>query len=69
MHEGAPSHFVISESNTRAAIEVVARNSPADGVPQKPEAWLLHAACNGIIEAAGHESGPEKVPEISPTNR
>ena len=25
---------------------------PADGVPQKPEAWLLHAARNRIVDAA-----------------
>ncbi|MBI2517504.1 MAG: RNA polymerase subunit sigma-70 [Opitutae bacterium] len=27
---------------------------PADGVPQKPEAWLLHAARNRQIDAARH---------------
>ena len=27
---------------------------PADGVPQKPEAWLLHAARNRLIDAARH---------------
>jgi RNA polymerase sigma factor (sigma-70 family) len=27
---------------------------PADGVPQKPEAWLLHAARNRIIDAVRH---------------
>jgi len=27
---------------------------PIDGVPQKPEAWLLHAARNRIIDAARH---------------
>src|SRR6266567_2973572 len=25
---------------------------PADGVPQKPEAWLLHAARNRLIDAS-----------------
>ena len=25
---------------------------PADGIPQKPEAWLLHAARNRLIDAA-----------------
>lgn len=27
---------------------------PADGVPQKPEAWLLHAARNRLIDAVRH---------------
>ena len=27
---------------------------PGDGVPQKPEAWLLHAARNRLIDAARH---------------
>jgi RNA polymerase sigma-70 factor, ECF subfamily len=27
---------------------------PTDGVPQKPEAWLLHAARNRLIDAARH---------------
>src|SRR5687767_1001237 len=27
---------------------------PADGVPLKPEAWLLHAARNRLIDAARH---------------
>jgi len=27
---------------------------PADGVPQKPEAWLLHAARNRLVDAARH---------------
>lgn len=27
---------------------------PADGVPEKPEAWLLHAARNRLIDAARH---------------
>ena len=25
---------------------------PVDGIPQKPEAWLLHVARNGMIDAA-----------------
>jgi RNA polymerase sigma-70 factor, ECF subfamily len=28
---------------------------PTDGVPQKPEAWLLHVARNRIIDAARHD--------------
>ncbi len=28
---------------------------PMDGIPQKPEAWLLHAARNRLIDAARHQ--------------
>ncbi|MFY9925645.1 MAG: sigma factor, partial [Opitutaceae bacterium] len=28
------------------------RRWPADGIPEKPEAWLLHAARNRLIDAA-----------------
>ncbi len=28
---------------------------PVDGVPEKPEAWLLHAARNRLIDAARHQ--------------
>ena len=34
------------------AIAVALERSPRDGVPQKPEAWLLHAARNRVIDAA-----------------
>jgi RNA polymerase sigma-70 factor, ECF subfamily len=34
------------------AIATALERWPADGVPQKPEAWLLHAARNRIIDAA-----------------
>jgi RNA polymerase sigma-70 factor (ECF subfamily) len=34
------------------AIAAALQRWPADGVPQKPEAWLLHAARNRIIDAA-----------------
>jgi predicted RNA polymerase sigma factor len=30
------------------------RRWPADGIPQKPEAWLLHAARNRLTDAARH---------------
>jgi RNA polymerase sigma-70 factor (ECF subfamily) len=33
---------------------------PIDGVPQKPEAWLLHAARNRLIDAARHRHVREK---------
>src|SRR5262245_16213734 len=34
------------------AIAVALERWPRDGVPQKPEAWLLHAARNRVIDAA-----------------
>jgi RNA polymerase sigma factor (sigma-70 family) len=34
------------------AIAAALERWPADGVPQKPEAWLLHAARNRVIDAA-----------------
>jgi RNA polymerase sigma-70 factor, ECF subfamily len=34
------------------AIAAALERWPADGVPEKPEAWLLHAARNRIIDAA-----------------
>ena len=37
------------------AIAAALERWPADGVPQKPEAWLLHAARNRIIDAARHD--------------
>jgi RNA polymerase sigma-70 factor (ECF subfamily) len=30
---------------------------PVDGIPQKPEAWLLHVARNRLIDAARREQG------------
>src|SRR3954470_5082536 len=33
---------------------------PADGVPQKPEAWLLHAARNRLTDAARHAQVQKK---------
>jgi len=34
---------------------------PADGVPQKPEAWLLHAARNRLIDSARHNQVRKRV--------
>jgi RNA polymerase sigma-70 factor, ECF subfamily len=34
------------------AIAAAVERWPVDGVPQKPEAWLLHAARNRIVDAA-----------------
>ena len=34
------------------AIAAALQRWPTDGVPQKPEAWLLHAAGNRAIDAA-----------------
>src|SRR5882724_1764375 len=36
------------------------RRWPADGVPQKPEAWLLHAARHRLIDAARHDQVRKK---------
>lgn len=33
---------------------------PVDGVPQKPEAWLLHAARNRLIDAVRHKQVRQK---------
>src|ERR1043166_6980901 len=33
---------------------------PVDGVPQKPEAWLLHAARNRLIDPARHAQVQKK---------
>jgi RNA polymerase sigma factor (sigma-70 family) len=33
---------------------------PADGVPQKPEAWLLHVAHNRMIDTARHDQVRQK---------
>src|SRR3954471_21881040 len=39
---------------------------PADGVPQKPEAWLLRAARNRLIDVARHNQGREKTAALLP---
>src|ERR1041385_2478528 len=36
------------------AFSAALRHSPQDGVPQNPEAWLLHAARNRLADAARH---------------
>ena len=36
------------------------RRWPEDGVPEKPEAWLLHAARNRLIDAARHAQVQKK---------
>jgi predicted RNA polymerase sigma factor len=41
-----------AEDALSGAITAALERWPADGVPQKPEAWLLHAARNRIIDAA-----------------
>jgi predicted RNA polymerase sigma factor len=33
---------------------------PGDGVPQKPEAWLLHVAHNRMIDTARHDQVRQK---------
>src|SRR3981081_4148484 len=37
---------------------------PMDGIPQKPEAWLLHAARNRLIDAARHALVKERSVEL-----
>ena len=37
---------------------------PADGIPQKPEAWLLHAARNRLIDAARHAQVSQRSEEV-----
>ena len=37
---------------------------PSDGVPRKPEAWLLHVARNRIIDAARHNQVRQKSEEF-----
>src|SRR4029077_4337173 len=36
------------------------RRWPEDGIPDRPEAWLLHAARNRLIDAARHEQVREE---------
>ena len=44
-----------AEDALSEAFRVALQRWPADGVPQKPEAWLLHAARNRLIDVARHE--------------
>ena len=48
----ARSGDVGAEDALGDAIAVALERWPRDGVPQKPEAWLLHAARNRVIDAA-----------------
>jgi RNA polymerase sigma-70 factor, ECF subfamily len=41
-----------AEDALEDAIAAALERWPSDGVPQKPEAWLLHAARNRVIDAA-----------------
>ncbi|MBI2513520.1 MAG: RNA polymerase subunit sigma-70 [Opitutae bacterium] len=43
-----------AEDALSEAFGAALRRWPADGVPEKPEAWLLHAARNRLIDAARH---------------
>ncbi|PTX96590.1 DUF6596 domain-containing protein [Opitutus sp. ER46] len=43
------------------AFATALRRWPADGVPHKPEAWLLHAARNRLTDAVRHEMVRRKV--------
>jgi len=42
---------------------------PVDGVPEKPEAWLLHVARNRIIDAARHHQVRRKSEEFVPLDQ
>ncbi len=42
---------------------------PAEGVPEKPEAWLLHVARNRMIDAARRNQVRQKSEEVPSTNR
>jgi RNA polymerase sigma-70 factor (ECF subfamily) len=42
------------------AFTAALRRWPVDGVPQKPEAWLLHAARNRLIDTARHNQVRQK---------
>lgn len=46
------------------AFIVALKKWPLDGVPQKPEAWLLQAARNRLIDAARHNQVRERSVEI-----
>src|ERR1043165_5553939 len=43
-----------AEDALSEAFSTALQRWPADGVPEKPEAWLLHAARNRLIDAARH---------------
>jgi RNA polymerase sigma-70 factor (ECF subfamily) len=43
-----------AEDALSEAFDAALRRWPLDGVPEKPEAWLLHAARNRLIDAARH---------------
>jgi RNA polymerase sigma-70 factor (ECF subfamily) len=43
-----------AEDALSEAFAAALRRWPVDGVPQKPEAWLLHTARNRLIDAARH---------------
>jgi len=49
-----------AEDALSEALGVALQRWPIDGVPQKPEAWLLHAARNRLIDAARHAHVREK---------
>lgn len=43
-----------AEDALSEAFGAALRHWPAEGVPEKPEAWLLHAARNRLVDAARH---------------
>lgn len=49
-----------AEDALSEAFGAALRRWPVDGVPEKPEAWLLHAARNRLIDAARHSQVRKK---------
>jgi predicted RNA polymerase sigma factor len=49
-----------AEDALSEAFGAALRRWPVDGVPQKPEAWLLHTARNRLIDAARHNQVRQK---------
>jgi RNA polymerase sigma factor (sigma-70 family) len=49
-----------AEDALSEAFAAALRRWPADGVPRKPEAWLLRVAHNRMLDAARHEQVREK---------
>lgn len=50
-----------AEDALSEAFAAALRRWPLDGLPQKPEAWLLHAARNRLIDAARHAQVRKKI--------
>ena len=53
-----------AEDALSEAIVAALERWPVEGVPKKPEAWLLHVARNRVIDAARHNQVRQKSEEI-----